>query len=168
MEMALVAPMMLLLLAGVVDFGRAYYEEIMLSNGVAAAGQYALLNASSINATGATSLASTLGGIVANANGTNWANATVTVNDGATAVVSNGSTTSSGTAANANSCWCPTGSAGSWSWGTAATCGSSCSGGTLAGKFVAISGTRSFTAIFTALGLIGNITLQQSMMVQAY
>ena len=47
------------------------------------------------------------------------------------------------------------------------TCGSACAGGTLAGKFVTIAGTRQFTAIFTAYGLIGNITLHQSTIVQA-
>ncbi len=51
--------------------------------------------------------------------------------------------------------------------GSAATCGSACAGGTLAGKFVTIAGTRQFTAIFTAYGLIGNITLHQSTIVQA-
>ena len=52
-------------------------------------------------------------------------------------------------------------------WFGSATCGSACAGGTLAGKFVTIAGTRQFTAIFTAYGLIGNITLHQSTIVQA-
>jgi hypothetical protein len=46
-------------------------------------------------------------------------------------------------------------------------CGSTCGGGTLAGKFVTIAGTRSFTAILGKYGLIGNKTLHQSTMVQA-
>ena len=40
-------------------------------------------------------------------------------------------------------------------------------GGTLAGKFVTISGTRAFTPIFGNYGLIGNRTLRQSTIVQA-
>ena len=74
---------------------------------------------------------------------------------------------SSGAASNADSCWCPTGTFGRWGWGTAATCGSACTGGTLAGKFVTITGTRQFSAIFGAYGLIGNTTLHQSTIVQA-
>ena len=166
-ELALISPMLMVLLAGIIDFGRAYREEIELSSAVAAASQYALLNVASINSANAANLASTLSGIVANTNGVNWAAASVTVNGGATNAVTGGVTTTSGTAANANSCWCPTGSSAAWSWGSAITCGSACAGGTLAGKFVTIAGTRQFSAIFTAYGLIGNITLHQSSIVQA-
>ena len=165
-ELALISPMLMILLAGIIDFGRAYQEEIELSAAVAAASQYALLNAASINSASATIVAATLSGIVANTNGPDWAGATVTVNDGATNAISGGATTASGTAANANSCWCPTGVSANWIWGASAACGSSCAGGTLAGKFVTVAGTRQFTAVFTAYGLIGNITLHQSTIVQ--
>lgn len=166
-ELALIAPLMLILLAGIIDFARAYDQEIELSAAVAAASEYALINAANINSSSAVALAATLSGIVANSNGAAWAGATVTVNDGATSTVAGGATTSSGTAANANSCWCPTGNSATWGWGAAATCGSACAGGTLAGKFVTITGTRSFTAIFGNYGLISNRTLNQSTMVQA-
>ena len=138
-----------------------------MSSAVAAAAQYALLNAANINSAGAASLAATLSGIVANSNGDGWAGATVTVNDGATSAVAGGTTTASGTAANANSCWCPTGGSASWNWGSAATCGATCAGGTTAGKFVTIAGTRAFTAIFANYGLITNTTLRQSAIVQS-
>jgi Flp pilus assembly protein TadG len=166
-ELALLSPLLLLLLAGIIDFARAYDQEIELSSAVAAAAQYALINATSINSGNAASLAATLGGIVANSNGAAWAGATVTVNNGATSAVSNGASSSSGTAAYANSCWCPSGGSGAWTWGVAAKCGSACAGGTLAGKFVTISGTRAFSPIFAAYDLIGSITLHQSMIVQA-
>lgn len=166
-EMALISPMMLMLLTGIIDFSRVYHEEISLSGAVAAAAQYALINAATINSTNAASLAASLSGIIANSNGTAWAGASVTVNDGATSVVTGGTTTSSGTASNADSCWCPTGASGSWTWGTAVACGSACSGGTLAGKFVTVTGTRSFIALFGGYGLINNRTLSQSMLVQA-
>ncbi len=166
-ELALVAPVMLTLLAGIIDFARVYDQEIELSSAVAAAANYALINAANINSGNAATLAASLSGIVANSNGAAWAGATVTVNNGATSAVSNGTTTSSGTASNANSCWCPTGGSAAWGWGTAATCGSACAGGTLAGKFVTITGTRSFTTIFGGYGLIGNTTLHQSSIVQA-
>ena len=68
-ELALVAPMLLTLVAGIIDFARVYHDEIELSSAVAAAAQYALNNASSINSTSVTSLAATLSGIVANSNG---------------------------------------------------------------------------------------------------
>ncbi len=167
-ELALIAPILLTLFAGTVDFARAFDQEIALSSAVTSAAQYALLNVASINSTNAASLAATLSGIVANSNGAAWAGATVTVNDGATSTVANGSTTASGTAANANSCWCPTGaSSAAWAFGTAVTCGSACAAGTLAGKFVTITGTRAFSAILGKYSLIGNKTLHQSATVQA-
>jgi len=166
-ELALIAPILLTLFAGTIDFACAYYQEIELSSAVAAAAQYALLNVASINSTGVTSLAATLSGIVANSNGTAWAGATINVNNGATSVVSNGVTSPSGTASNANLYWCPTGGSAAWSWGVSATKGSACAGGTLAGKFVTITGTRAFTAILGAYGAIGNTTLQQNIIVQA-
>lgn len=165
-EMALITPVLLILLAGIIDFSRAFYEEIALSSAVAAAAQYALLNASNVSSTGAAGLAATLSGIVANSNGPAWAGASITVNDGATHSLTGGSATSGGTAANADSCWCPSGTPDSVTWGTAATCGTDCAGGTLAGKFVAIGGTRAFTAIFGDYGLIGSRTLHQGMIVQ--
>ncbi len=165
-ELAILAPVMLILLAGVVDFGRMYREEIELSSAVAAAAEYALINGSGVTSAGAAGLATTISGIVANSNGAAWANTTVTVNDGATNAIAKGVVTASGTAANANSCWCPTGRPASWNWGVAAACGTPCAGGTLAGKFVSIAGTRTFTAIFTSYGLISNNSLSQSTIVQ--
>jgi hypothetical protein len=81
-------------------------------------------------------------------------------------VVSSGGTIPGGTAASADNCWCPGGTVGSWSWGAAVTCGTACAGGTLAGKFVSITGTRAFTAILSSYGLIGNRSLHQSVIVQ--
>jgi Flp pilus assembly protein TadG len=165
-EMALITPMLLILLTSTIDFSRVYYEEITLSAGVAAASQYALINAANVNSTNAASLAASLSGIVANSNANNWAGASVTVNDGVTNSISSGGTTTTGTVANANSCWCPTGTGGAWTWGSAATCGSACAGGTLAGKFVTVAGTRSFVAIFGNYGVIKNTTLHQNTIVQ--
>src|ERR1700684_1395063 len=97
-ELALISPMLMILLAGIIDFGRAYQEEIELSSAVAAASQYALLNVASINSTNAASLAVTVSGIVANTNGAAWAGAIVTVNDGATNAIAGGGGAGRGTA----------------------------------------------------------------------
>jgi Flp pilus assembly protein TadG len=166
-ELALISPLLFGLLTSIIDYSRVYRQELQLSAAVAAAAQYALLNGTTISSGNAATLAATTSGIVANSNGAAWAGGSVNVNNGATSAVSNGVTTPSGTAANANSCWCPTGGLANWSWGVAATCGSACAGGTLAGKFVTIAATRSFTAIFGAYGIIGNTTLHQSVIVQA-
>ena len=166
-EMALISPLVLILLAGIIDFGRMLHDKLKLASVVASAGEYALLSAASINSGNGATLAATLGGIVANSNGAAWAGAAVTVNAGPSSVVANGATTPSGTAANADRCWCPTGNPGSWAWGAAATCGTACAGGTLAGKFVSVTGSRSFSAIFGHYGLISDRVLRENTIVQA-
>lgn len=171
-ELALISPLLMLMLAGLVDFGRVYHDKIELASVVAAAGQYALLNASSVTSGNGATMAASLSGIVANTNtntnddGSPWAGASVTVNAGPTSTVASATKTSGGTAANANSCWCPTGGTDNWNWGSAATCGTACASGTRAGKFVTISGSRAFSAIFGNYGLISNTTLRQSTIVQ--
>ena len=166
-ELALISPMLLILLAGIIDFGRVYRQEIELSSAVAAASQYALLNAANVNSSGAARLAAAISGIVAGGNGAGWGNASVTVNGGSTSTVTSGTTTAGGTASNADNSWCPTGTAASLSWGTAVAGGSTCANGTTAGKFVTISGSRAFVAIFGGYGLIGGTTLHQSTIVQS-
>jgi len=166
-ELALISPLLMVLFAGMIDFGRVYQQEIELSGAVASAAEYALVNVASVSSGNAATLAAAISGIVANSNGGAWADVTVTVNNGATSIVTGGVTTSSGTAANADLCWCPTGSPPNWIWGASVTCGVSCAGGNLAGKFITIAGSHAFTAIFASYGLIGNTALAQNMIVQA-
>jgi Flp pilus assembly protein TadG len=165
-EFALFSVVFLIILAGTVDIGNLIFSEFQLDATVAAGAQYAVVNASSVNSSNGATLASSVSTVVNSGHSsTGWSN-TVVVNNGPSVTTNNGSPNSSGTAANADSCYCPTGSPGSWSWGTSKTCGSSCTGGGKAGKFVTISATRSFTPFFPAWGFISNNTLSRSAMVQ--
>jgi len=80
--------------------------------------------------------------------------------------VTGGSASSGGTATNANSCYCPTGSPPNWSWGSAATCGSSCGGSLQAGKYVTITANVTYTPLLSTFGLIKNGILTQNAAVQ--
>jgi hypothetical protein len=51
-------------------------------------------------------------------------------------------------------------------WGGAATCGSTCAGGSQAGKFVTITGSVTYTPLLSTFGLIKNGTLTQNATVQ--
>jgi Flp pilus assembly protein TadG len=53
----MIAPVLLLLLIGTVDFGTAIYDRFALNGAVSAAADYAILNASSVNSTQGQSLA---------------------------------------------------------------------------------------------------------------
>jgi Flp pilus assembly protein TadG len=51
-EFALMATLMITLLLGIVDFGRAYYTQVQIKNAVADAGYFAIQNPGSANDTG--------------------------------------------------------------------------------------------------------------------
>src|SRR5579862_2188146 len=106
-EFAFIVPIFLILFMGAVDLGQMLYAYYRLDQAVAAGAQYAILNASSVNSTSGASLASSIATVVENANGSAWANDTVVVNDGPSVTITNGTATSSGTASNADSCYCP-------------------------------------------------------------
>jgi len=81
-EFALVVPVFLLILVGAVDLGGMLYTSYQLETAVAAGAEYAALNGSNVNSTSGATLASSIAGVVENANGATWANDSVVVNDG--------------------------------------------------------------------------------------
>ncbi|HEX4160123.1 MAG TPA: TadE/TadG family type IV pilus assembly protein [Rhizomicrobium sp.] len=165
-EFAFLMPVFLILFAGIVDIGMMLVEDYRLDQAVAAGEEYASINASSVNSTNGATLASNIATAVENANGNAWANDSVIVNDGPSVTMTNGTASSGGTASNADSCYCPTGSPPSWTWGSSMTCGASCAGGGTAGKFVAITATASYTPFLTIYHFINSGTLRQSAVVE--
>ena len=165
-EFALVAPILLACTFGVLDFGIAAYAKYNIDNGVTAASNYALLSASSVSSSGGASLATKLASIVANARSSGWGNATVVVNNGPSVSIQSGVSSSSGTASNADSCYCPTRSGTTITWGSAMSCGSSCAGGSFAGKFVVINGSTSYTSVFGRYGLVSNTSMTSMAVLQ--
>ncbi|HVO26848.1 MAG TPA: TadE/TadG family type IV pilus assembly protein [Candidatus Margulisiibacteriota bacterium] len=166
-EFALFSVVFLVILAGTVDIGNLIFSTYQLDATVSAGAQYAVVNATSVSSTNGATLASSISAVVNNGHGTGggWSN-TVVVNNGPTTTTSDGSPSSSGTALNADRCYCPTGSPGSWSWGSSQICGAGCGGGGIAGKFVSITATRTFTPFFPAWGILSGNTLTRTAMVQ--
>jgi Flp pilus assembly protein TadG len=134
-EFALLSTVFLIILAGVVDVGRYIYTDAALDAAVSAGAQYAENNAALVASNPAT-LASDIGNVVNNTNGTGWATSTVDVNNG------NDST----------GCYCPSGTPGNWSWGSAVACQSACGGGGVAGQFVTITASCNFASLFPSFG----------------
>ena len=153
-EFALIAPVFCLILVGAIDLGRALYTKFGIDSAVSAAANYAVNNASSVNSGSGSSLAVNLASIVASGHAANWANATVVVNNGPSATLTAGVITSSGTAANADSCYCPTRGASGVTWGAPVACGATCATGGIAGKFISIVASRTFVAIFSSYGIV--------------
>jgi Flp pilus assembly protein TadG len=165
-EFAIIVPIFLMLFMGVIDVGQMLYAYYQLDQAVAAGAQYAALNAANVTSTNGAALATSIATIVENANGTAWTNDTVVVNNGPTVTVTNGSAASSGTASNANSCYCPTGSPPSWTWGTAMSCGASCPSSGQSGKYVTVTANYSYTPILALYTFIHSGTLTQSAAVE--
>jgi Flp pilus assembly protein TadG len=127
-EFALLASLFVIIIAGTADFGYLIYAASELTAAVSAGSQYAANNGAMVR-TNPSGLATAISTVVNNANGTGWATSTVNVN--------NGSPTD---------CYCPTGTPGDWTWGSAVTpCGSTCPGGGVAGQFVTITASPSST-----------------------
>ena len=167
-EFAFLVPVLLVLLMGGVDMGQMLYAYYRLDQAVAAGAQYAQLNASKVSSANGAALASSIANVVANANGTSWANDTIVVNNGPSVTITNGTASNGGTAANADNCYCPSGSPPSWTWGSSVTCSSSCSGGSgIGGKYVTITSSVAYHPILKIYSFITDSTITQNAAVQA-
>ena len=153
-EFAILAPILALVLAGAVDFGGVVFVKFGLDNTVSSASNYAINGRASVNGTAGGTLANTMGAILTNS-GTSPINGSIIVNNGPRVTITNGATSApAATAANANSCYCPTLLGTAVAWGTSATCGSACATDGQAGKFVAIEASRQYTPLFSDYGFI--------------
>ena len=167
-EFAILSPVFFFIFGVTMDFGGVLFVNFNLNNALSSATNYALQSANTarVNSTGGTALASDIATIIGNARSSGWANTVVVVNNGPTATGTAGTVTASGTAANANSCYCPSVGAGTVSWGASATCGSTCASGGLAGKFVAVTAKRAYAPMFSSYGIVKQGTLSATAIVQ--
>jgi len=166
LEFALVAPVMLVVLSAAVDIANEVIAQSQLTAAVSAATNYAILNVASVGTANEATMASNIATIVSSSNASNWANASVLVNNGSTETITGGSASAGGSTSGASNCYCPTGSGSSITWGSAVVCGSACSGGGYAGKFVYISGSYSFSPILPTNSFPTSGTLTSYAMVQ--
>ncbi|MEJ0015995.1 MAG: TadE/TadG family type IV pilus assembly protein [Acetobacteraceae bacterium] len=165
LEFALLSPVFIMVFAGIVDLGNAIYTWSKLEQALAAGANFALVNRARVTTDGST-LAQDIATLVSTSNGGTPANATVVVNNGPTVTRTGGNASASGTAANANSCYCPTGGPSNWTWGGVVTCGNTCTGGSRAGQFVTITASYSYTALFSSYGFVSNGTITAGAAVQ--
>lgn len=163
-EFALISPVLILILAGTVDIGASLKAKFDLSSAISAGSNYSLLGADKVNSTGGSTLAANIMAVVSSGLGSAGGSVQVVINNGS-AVRYNASTataTQSGTASNADLCYCPTVSGSTVTWGSSVTCSNACPSGGTAGKFVTISASRPFSPLFGGFGVVssGNITVR--------
>ncbi len=166
MEFAVTMPLLALMMVGLVDLGRAIDLRLRLEADVAAAANLAIVQASQVSSANGATLATSIGDAMGGNLGTTLTSGVVIVNNGPTVTISNGVATASGAAANADDCYCPTGTAPPYAWNSAVTCGSTCTGGGYAGKFVSVSETQSFVPAFSSYGLLPSNQISASAIVQ--
>ena len=160
-EFAIIAPILCLVLAAMLDFGLLLFVRFGLNENVSASTNYAIVNAAKVNSTDGAGLASNLAAIIPAT-----VDATVVVNNGPQVSRASQVASASGTAANANSCYCPTVSGSTITWGSAATCGSACTGNGFAGKFVSVRASTNYSALLGSYGIVQNGTVSVDALVQ--
>jgi len=139
-EFAIYATVFLMIVAGTIDIGLLLFTNSQLDAAVSAGAEYA--------ASGSATAAS-ISAIVNSANCPDGASSTVVVNNSDT-----------------TGCYCPTGTPGNWTWGGTATCGSSCTGGGVAGQFVTITASCSISPLFPTFGFVQSGTISRSALVE--
>jgi Flp pilus assembly protein TadG len=165
-EFAIIAPVFMLLFAGTVDIGAVLLKRLQLDNTLSAAANYALISQANVSAANGGALATALAGIVSAAGTKTYADSAVVVNNGPSqSVVLGVAQPATGTASNADLCYCPTGTA-PLVWGAPVTCGNGCTSGLRAGKFVQIQASRAHTPLFSGYGIVKRGTISVSTLVQ--
>ncbi|HET6606880.1 MAG TPA: TadE/TadG family type IV pilus assembly protein [Rhodopila sp.] len=167
LEFALTAPILSVLFIGSVDAAQVFIAELQLTSAIYSGANYAIVNQANVSSTAGATLASSIATIVGNVNGSGWASGTIVVNNGPTVTFSGGANTASGTATNADSFYCLTGSPGEWSWGTGQTNNTASCGASQPspGKFVTITASYAVKPIILGLNF-GDGQISQSVAVQ--
>jgi Flp pilus assembly protein TadG len=167
LEFAIMATIYSVVLAGVVNVSGAIYTRFQLETAIASAQSYVLTQTGSVNAASAASLGDTLARMTHHAAGSIRPEADIDVNDGAedqdaedtTASGEDDTVTATGTAAQADSCYCPTVAGNAVTWGTSKTCGSTCLGGGVAGKYVFTKAVATYTPLIPIAGVTSSSTV---------
>ncbi|MEI4233533.1 TadE/TadG family type IV pilus assembly protein [Roseovarius sp. D22-M7] len=158
-EFALVAPVLMVVLAGVIDIGSAAHARLSLQARVTAATEYALLQPAPPDQPAAADMAQRLVGLL-QGGGTTGAEAVV--NNAASAAWSEGAVTPSAGPGAATACYCPALSGGAVDWGSPVVCDTPCAAGGTAGPFVRIAAQARHVSLFPAYGFVAGDTLQAS------
>ncbi len=154
-EFALIAPVLLLILAGAIDIGQMMKIRSELNTSVSAGANRILLNGGGLSAGTAEAIASDVAFI--SAADTPGVSVKVTVNNAFTVSMTGGAASASGTASVADQCFCPTSLGTAVEWSLPVSCGAACpTGDEYAVKFLEISVSRAYNAMFGGYGFVGN------------
>lgn len=160
-EFALLSPIMIFLFTGMVDFGMALWLRFDIEQQLSASTNLAIVRAANVSSANGATLASQIAAIASSDT-----DIAVVINNGPSVSRTAGTSTPTGTAANADQCYCPTFVNGAVSWGSAQTCGNSCPSGIRAGKFVSVVTSREYDPIFSDYGFVDDGRIYTRALVQ--
>lgn len=151
-EFALIAPVFIVVVAGIADIGGALVARSDVNAAVTAGSTFLLVNADRVAATPEEVARQTaaVAGDRLPAGGV----ARVSVNGGLSVEYSDGKFTVSGNPSSANQCFCPQGNGNGLSLGAALECGSPCGVGGYASRYVQVAASHGYRPVFGGFGLM--------------
>lgn len=146
------APIFLLVIAGIVDVGGALVARSDISAAVSAGSNFLLVNAPRVSSTPeeVAHQAAVIVGDWLPASGT----AHITINGGLTVKYSDGKLSTSGNRVSAIQCFCSQGVGSSMTLGSPLECGKPCGSGGYAGRYVQISASHNYSPLFGGFGMM--------------
>ncbi|MGP4727593.1 TadE/TadG family type IV pilus assembly protein [Agrobacterium deltaense] len=153
-EFALIAPILAIILAGSTDLGLLIFSRFQLEATISDSTSYAMVHADQVGAENGDDLAAKIATIVASEDTSGDTTASIVVNNGAQANYGGMKIKLGGAASHANACYCPTGTASSLIWGQQRSCGTFCSDGAPAGKYIAITAKQTYAPLFSSYGIV--------------
>lgn len=151
-EFAFMAPIFLVIAAGVVDVGGALVARSDVSAAISAGSNFLLVNAARVSSAPeeVARQAAVITGDWLPAGGV----ARIAVNGGLTVEYSDGRLSTSGNRASADQCFCPQGAGRSMTLGSPVECGKPCGSGGYAGRYVQVSASHAYSPLFGGFGMV--------------
>lgn len=159
LEFALVAPLVLLILAAVVDFGALIHTRTRLEIATAAANSYALAAGQDLKPETVAQLAENTAKAVLGQMGED-VRIEVALNKTFLTRYSGAALSQSGATSAVNLCYCPEPSENGIAWGEPMACKAACPDGGAAGKFIAIAASLPYRPLFFDYGLVDADTVR--------
>ena len=154
-EFALIAPVFLIILAGVIDVGQMMQIRSELNTAVSAGANRVLLNGGGLASGTAAAIASDVAFV--SAADVPGVTAKVTVNNAFSISMTGRAASASGQASVADQCFCPTAQGTAVDWSVPVSCGAPCpKSDEYAVKFLEISVSRPYSAMFGGYGFLGD------------
>ncbi|SCB24184.1 TadE/TadG family type IV pilus assembly protein [Rhizobium hainanense] len=165
-EFAVLAPVFLFIMAVSFDMGSLIFARFQLEATISNTASYTLVHADQVDGLNDSLLAKSVALMIAGQYPSTGASASIAINDGVQANFDGATIRIDGTPASTGACYCPSGSAASFVWGSQQTCSSSCPDGANAGKYAVISAKQTYAPLFSGYNIVNDGYIYASAVVQ--